>query len=362
MIRSIGCVVLLGVLSSNALAAEVAYQPSFRPDQLKGPPPGRANEVLVLGSPHLSEFPANFEPAQLDPLLQRLAAWKPEAIAVEAVAGLQCDYMRRNPARYAESYESYCVDTDPAATATGLDVPAANAEAERLLAHWPSAPTPAQRRHLAAVWLAAGERNSALVQWLRLPADQRIAADGMSAALVSYLDGYMQRRGESVVIAAKLAAQLGLERLWAVDDHTADAPTPAAAKKAAGEALMKAWDNPHVEARIAADGPLHANLGEPDGMLDVYRHYNAPEDAQLAYRGDFGAALMEPSVQAYGRKYLGYWETRNLRMVANIRDVLARTPGVRMLAIVGASHKGYYEAYLNQMHDVVLVDAGELLR
>ena len=32
-----------------------------------------------------------------------------------------------------------------------------------------------------------------------------------------------------------------------------------------------------------------------------------------------------------------------------------------MLAIVGASHKGYYEAYLNQMHDVMLVDAAVVL-
>jgi hypothetical protein len=59
---------------------------------------------------------------------------------------------------------------------------------------------------------------------------------------------------------------------------------------------------------------------------------------------------------------VGYWETRNLRMVANIRDVLGQTPGTRLLAIVGASHKPYYEAYLNLMHDVQLVDAEEVLR
>ena len=49
-------------------------------------------------------------------------------------------------------------------------------------------------------------------------------------------------------------------------------------------------------------------------------------------------------------------------MVANIRDVLSQHPGRRMLAIVGASHKGYYEAYLNQMHDVRLVSADTVLR
>jgi hypothetical protein len=49
-------------------------------------------------------------------------------------------------------------------------------------------------------------------------------------------------------------------------------------------------------------------------------------------------------------------------MVANIRDVLGRYPGARMLAIVGTSHKGYYEAYLDQMHDVRLADVEAVLK
>ncbi len=362
MIRRIGSMFILGLCSASALAAGPGYQPTFHPEQLKGPPAGRPNQVLVLGSPHLSALPDSFAPAQLEPLLGRLAAWKPEAIAVEAVSGLQCDFMRRHPARYADSVGSYCVDTGPAQAATGLDVPAANAEAERLLATWPATPSAAQRRRLAAVWLAAGERNSALVQWLRLPIGQRIAADGLSEPLVAYLDKRLQRRDESVLVAATLAARLGLERVWAVDDHTADSPTPKALEKAAGEAIAKAWDNPYTRARAAADIPLYADLGKPDGLLAIYRAYNAADAALQAYHSDFGAALVEPSPQGFGRGYVGYWETRNLRMVANIRDVLGQAPGTRMLAIVGASHKPYYEAYLNQMHDVQLVDADDVLR
>jgi hypothetical protein len=358
----IGSVLVLGLCSTIALAATPAYTPSFHPDQLKDPPVGRPNQVLVLGSPHLSALPKSFAPDQLEPLLSRLEAWKPEVIGVEAVSGLQCDFMRRNPARYAESVTSYCVDTGPAQAATGLDVPAANAEAERLLASWPTSPSAADRRRLAAVWLAAGERNSAVVQWLRLPTGERTPADGLTPELVAYLDKRLQGRDESVLVAATLAARLGLERVWAVDDHTADSPTPKALEKASGEAIMKAWDNPYTKARAEADAVLEANLGKPGAMLALYRNYNAPEAALQAFHSDFGAALMEPSPQQFGRGYVGYWETRNLRMVANIRDVLGQAPGKRLLAIVGASHKGYYEAYLNQMHDVQLVDAGDVLR
>ncbi len=362
MLRRLNAIIFLSLCSAGALASGAGFRPSFHPDQLKGPPAGRHNEVLVLGTAHLSELPKTFEPAMLEPLLQRLARWRPEAIATENLSGLQCDFMRRNPSRYAESVETYCFDTDAARVATGFDVPSANAEMGRLLSAWPASPTAAQRRHLAAVFLAAGERGSAQVQWLRLPVQERVAGDGLDAALVEILDKSLTRRNETNLVAAVLAARLGLERLWAVDDHTADSPPPPKDEKAAREAIMSAWDNPHANARRDADEPLYANIGKADGVLDLYRAYNRAGVGLQAYQADFGAALVEPSPQGFGRNYVGYWETRNLRMVANIREVLGQRPGTRLLAIVGASHKGYYEAYLNMMHDVQLVDAEEVLR
>ncbi|HIE4141584.1 TPA: DUF5694 domain-containing protein [Stenotrophomonas maltophilia] len=352
----------LALCSSSALANDAAYRPAFHPDQLKGPPAGRPNEVLVLGSPHLSSLPETFTPAMLEPLLQRLEAWRPTAIAVENLSGLQCDFMRRNPARYAESVADYCVDPAPAQAATGLDVPSANVEMERLLADWPKAPTAAQRRRLAAVFLAAGESSSAVVQWLRLPREERRASDSLTPELVQFLDTRMARRNEAGLVAGVLAARLGLERLWSVDDHTADSPTPESQQKAYAAAIRGAWDNSFVKARRAADERLKANLAQPDGLLAMYRAYNAPEAAMVAFNSDFGATLVEPSPEGFGRNYVGYWETRNLRMVANMRDILGQHPGTRMLTIVGASHKGYYEAYLDLMHDVQLVSSDEVLR
>lgn len=159
------------------------------------------NQVMVLGSPHLSGLPKTFTREHLEPLLEpllaRLQAWQPTAVAVENLSGMQCDFMRRNPARYADSVETYCIDPAPAHAATGLDVPSANAEMERLLADWPKAPTPAQRRRLAAVFLAAGENGSAVVQWLRLPSDERRAADSLTPELVQFLDRRLARRDEA---------------------------------------------------------------------------------------------------------------------------------------------------------------------
>lgn len=358
MVKAVAIAALVACLSGTAMA-QGAYRPSFQPDRLTDRAPGPPNAVLVLGSPHLSGLPDSFRPAMVEPLVSRLVSWRPTAVASENISGLQCDALRRQP-HFADTVAAYCYDPAEACKATGLDVAAANAAVEQTLANWPKTPGPADRRRLAALLLAAGEPVSAAVQWLRLPLPERRAEAALTPALAAWLDGRIGRKNESYLVAAQLAARAGLERVWSVDDQSfAWEPSDSAAY---GAALSRAWDNPANAERRASDAALDTRLGTPDGLVSIYRAFNAPAVAMQAYRSDWGAALAEPSPQQFGRRYVAYWETRNLRMVANIREVLGRDPGTRLIAIVGASHKGYYEAYLNQMRDVTLVDAMPLLR
>ncbi|RSZ61039.1 hypothetical protein HF313_16810 [Massilia atriviolacea] len=351
--------VSLFVAAACHVTASAAEAPPFSPGAHKLQR-GQPNELMVLGTPHLSQLPKSFDPATLGLLTERLAEWRPQAVAIEALSGLQCAYMRSYPQRYADTIQSYCWNPAAARAATGLDVPEATAQVERLLAAWPAAPSAAERRKLAALMLAAGERASALVQWLRLPIDERRAGDGLRDELVTMLNGLMQRPDESYRIAAVLAARLGHEQVHAMDDHTADAPD--ADPAAAGAAIMKAWDNPYTAARTRRSKALESRLDTPSDVLAMYRAYNAAEAAEETFRSDFGAALEEASPQRFGRGYVAYWETRNLRMASNIRDVMGARPGMRVLVLVGASHKAYLEAYLDQMHDVRIVATGRVLR
>ncbi len=332
------------------LAAAQGQRPDFDPSQLKGPASGTVNEVLVLGSPHLSQLPSAFDPAALTLLNDRLAGWKPQAIAIEALSGTQCDYLRRYPSKYKETVDTYCWNPAPAQAATGLDVLAATVQSEQLLASWPSAPSAAQRRHLAALFLAGGEQASAIVQWLRLPEAERTTGDGLDAQLVARLQKLESKRDESYLVAARLAARLGHERVFPMDDHTSDFVV--VDEKSYGQAIMKAWDNPATAKRKQMDEARKDQLGKAEEVLAMYRTLNVAGSGKLVFDSDFGAALNEPSPQRFGRQYLGAWETRNLRMASNIRDVMTERPGMRVLVVVGASHKGYLEAYLNQMHDV----------
>lgn len=357
MVRWIeGMAVVVATLALTGAA--VAQGPDFDPRKHRkfaGP----ASEVLVLGTPHLSGLPPSFKVETLAPVLDRLAAWGPRIITIEGVSGPECEMLGRYKAQFGDAFDTYCWDLEPVRKATGLDVVAASAEAAQRLANWPANPAPAQRRHLAAVFIAAGERASALVQWLRLPVAERREGDGLDATLVEILRKGEASRNENYALAAVLAARLGLERVYTIDDHTSDAAVTGLGPNY-DAAIMQAWSG--AGPRKAALAAEEAKLGTPAATLGLYRYHNRPQSMEDAFTYDFGAALNEPSPEHYGRTYVGWWETRNLRMVANIRAAMTPHPGVRVLVIVGSSHKGYFDAYLGMMHDVRIANALAVLR
>lgn len=180
---------------------------------------GSRAKVAVLGTVHLRSMPAGFHVSSLDRVLDRLAAFGPDIITIEAENGEECDLAARHVANYGANY---CASTDAAMAATKLDVPTALSEVDKSLKTWSAQPTPAQRRRLAALFLAANDRASAYVQWLQLPDAERHAGDTLNDALVTMLGDIAKRNNEDYQLGARLAARLGLLRVYAVDNHTGD--------------------------------------------------------------------------------------------------------------------------------------------
>lgn len=318
---------------------------------------GPRAQVLVLGSVHLSGMET--DAGAMEPLLERLAAFKPDVITIENIAGEGCDLLARYPDVYPpDNVAPYCTDNSAAKKATGLDVPAATAAANKTLAQWPAQPTAAQRRHLAALFLAAGDPSSAVVQWLQLPQAEQHAGDGLDDALVAILVKRGTRNNESDRVAARLAARLGLQRVYPIDDHTGDNVT-VADEDAYGAAIQKAWETGRPKAKAIRE--REQALQKSGDMLALYRYINTPEVLRIAIDADFGAAMRDPSPQHYGQLYVAGWETRNLRMVSNIRAAFRERPGARVLSVVGSSHKPWFDDLLARMQGVDVVDAGKVL-
>jgi hypothetical protein len=344
----------------------MAQTRSFDPRAYQDRVVGERTQVLVLGSPHLSGAPEDFDPAVLEPLLDRLAAFRPDIIAIEALSGESIDALWRYRAIYPESATSY--GGRPMTMAAGvrhglqLDFPDAEAEVRRTLANWPAAPTAAQRRRLAALFVASGDPSSALVQWWRLDPAERIAEDGVSALMVEQMAQYDTRKNENHMIGTRLAVRLGLERLHPIDDHSSD--DIGSSRMADLEALM---NQPWLDALMAdpAFTPLReaaSHLRTPSQTLDTYRMLNTARTGHTDANGQWLNMINRETPNAIGRTRVADWEVRNLRQVANIREAIADRPGARVLVITGSAHKPWFDAYLSMMTDVEVIDAGRVLR
>ncbi|GAA4762649.1 DUF5694 domain-containing protein [Novosphingobium ginsenosidimutans] len=327
---------------------------------------GEPTQIMVLGTPHLSGTPENWDPSVLEPLLDRLAGFKPDAIAIEALTGPGIDTMwayRATHPDVAATYGGRAMALAGMSRVTlAMDMPQAEAEVRRTLAAWPKAPTPEQRRRLAALFVAAGDPNSALVQWWRLEPAERKADASISKLLARELDAFAARPNENHLIAARLAVRLGLERVQPTDDQSDD--WDPAMDQPIKDFMAEPW-----LAELLADPKFKAlaeasrNLGTSDQTLATYRMLNSAAAGRLDADGQWLNMLNRPSPNQVGRRRVALWETRNLRMVANIREVAARFPGRRVLVIVGSAHKPWFDAYLGMMVDVQVVDtAGVLAR
>ena len=153
------------------------------------------------------------EAGAVEPLLERLAAFNPNLIAIENLSGESIHALKAYEAIYPKSASSYggrlMKGAAMAEAVLKLALPEAEAESRRVLNEWPDQPTAAQRRHLAALFTAAGDTHSALVQWWRLPEAGRIPGDGVSSDLAAY---FAERAAGGVGAHARTGAAQGFVR------------------------------------------------------------------------------------------------------------------------------------------------------
>lgn len=352
LMLALGCLLALSGCSTTGTDHVPAH------GYLKGLDRGMAGpraQILVLGTTHLSGMPAGFDRASLDGVLDRLAAFRPDIITIEREPGEECDLAARHPAKYGADY---CPSTQAAAAATGLDVPAALAAVDAALKTWPAQAAPAQRRRMAALFLAANEPASAYVQWLQLPTAERRAGDSLDAALVDMLLKIGKRNNEDYLLAAPLAARLGLQRVHAIDNHTGDR-IDVADIKAFGRSIEGAWaaGGAALKEREKGEEPLK----KAADLLPLYRSLNAPESVRVHADANVSPAMRAVSAEGYPQIWVAGWEIRNLRMVANIRETFRERPGARVVSIVGASHKPWFDEWLGQLQGVDVVDTVKAL-
>ena len=341
-------------VGGSALAAPPSVDFSGVQKDLAGQP----TRVLVLGTLHIAQQDEEVLPtAHLSLLLDRLARFAPDLIAIESLPGLICDQTKRFESEYPDVWDTYCIDPQPALDSLDLTIVDATRQLAAMRASGEAELSSAERRRLAALYWATGNPYSAVVQWRSLPEPERKVGDGVDTDLLQALRARMASRNESNVIAAALASRLGHERVWPMDDHTADRVIARAKSDPYAVLSEEVWGKVSPESFEHYRRGLEL-LGSPEGVVQAYRHFNSAESQRLSIAGDFGAAAAHSAVT---RQYVSWWQARGLRMAANVIEAAGNSPGATVLVLVGASHKAYFEAYLDQMHDIELVSVDDVL-
>ncbi len=350
----------LSVFESAQAQEKEFFNPAVAKQQLALPP----TQVMVFGVWHLDAASANFQLAWLEPILCRLRAYKPDVILTEALPGEQVMGL--------DAYAAYHGDAGKYAGPTLEMAKSAQAEmqlsAAQALVKADSLArlgqlTPAQRRHLAALFVAAAEPFSATVQWMRLIPVDRIAQDGVSPSLVKRLNRFVGLRSELSSMAARVAADVGLERVYGAGDHASDVALPDdAAMKAAVEAepgLKDLFNHNTTAFRAVPEDTM--KLGSASQVMPMFKWKNSSRFAALDADAQWFSMLRSDKMGRTGRQRVAAWEAQNLQMAVAIREATAPIAGGRALLIVGAAHKPFIEAYLRTFTDIELVSVPALL-
>jgi hypothetical protein len=321
-------------------------------------------KVMVLGISHLDAASAKFQLAWLEPLLCRLRAYNPQVILTEALPGEQIMGLDAYAAYHGDAgkYGGPTLEMAKAAQAE-LHLNAAQALVKADSLAQKKELIPAQRRALAALFVAAAEPFSATVQWMRLAPADRTAQDGISASLAKRLNRFVELRSELTSIAARLAADVGLERVYGAGDHASDVVLPD--NKAMQDAVnaepgLKDLFN-HQTAAFRAVPEDTMKLSSAAQVMPVFKWKNSARFGKLDADAQWFSMLRSVKMGKVGRQRVAAWEAQNLQMAVAIREATAPIAGGRALLVVGAAHKPFIEAYLRMFTDIEIVSVSDLL-
>ncbi len=305
-------------------------------------------EILVLGTIHLGDSSdyyrresARIENRLLEPLIDRLSTFSPDAIFVEFPSEDEI-------ALGVKEYGNFAPYVEVAAKLQ-KELGVGYAQAGKIADEKLSAGEFAR----AIPYLVAAYRiPSALLNWFRL--DDR---ESLPPYLSRYLSTFAASSGEIGRIAVPLALRLNHMNLHSMDAIVEDVPPDMT------DELMEAFRTlnekaPFLKSLFDEINRLFEEYSKRGNLLEFYRRINNYDilrdlerqwDALRRFGGNVGRI-----------KFLT-WQVRNSRMVSAIVDRSARMQFSRVLIIVGLSHKLIMERFISAFDGLRIVSVEDVL-
>jgi len=320
---------------------------------------------MILGTPHLQSLGDHFKPSLLDNLLDVLERFKPDLIGVESIPPFLLEDMERRKDKFADVINQFAklrieyghkmqqrlnISRQKAENIANSLFHTIKEEPERF----------DKRGELVQYLLASYDDVSALLQWSYLPEAFRSRYKDIPDNIHDYINDQLESSNEIISIGISLAKRLQLEQIEHVDDHH----DKDIFQKIAPELMAGLQNNPEYLSVQKDSFYINSNQRLQDAvskgdLLPYYIYMNSSEYCAKDMELQWNVWFLTKLKSGLDRSRMALWEVRNLNIASHIRCATVLRPGKRMLVIIGAGHKPFLEAYLNQMTDIKLVQLSD---
>lgn len=306
-------------------------------------------EVLVLATPHLSGV-EGVKASHVEGVIAALSGFAPRAVIVEALPPHTIEAMQQQADQHPEALDAF---VGPRFKELALDsqrvLAITPAEARQALASEcaPALPVTAETS-LRCIRLAAASWDKPWADYLAWRHGLEWASDVPGGMLGDRIGRLAASTNENELIGARLANRFGLPRLYGMDDHPGeDVYGPVFAPLMAAIGQSKAYASFKTGARVIKEaGERTRQAVASRDLLPLYRWFNSPEHSRLVLDEEWRLFVDRDLPRSPGQARIALWDVRNLAMVSNVMRVVSHHPGERVLVIVGASHKPFFDDYL----------------
>lgn len=335
------------------LAAE-SFISSIKP-KVKQP-----TKVMVLGTMHLrgAKQPLPFN--ALAPVLDKFQHFRPDAIAVETLRPFDISVMTIEPQSYQSVLSQFVGDNFMSMSEKIKEsLNQTDFELKRSLTSLLSSKLFTDKWHNEVILhaIAAKHKATALLHYGYL----KDRARELPVEVEEYLSNAYQSNNEIKLLAVNLAMRNKLVELSPIDDHLDKDQYSAVMTELAPSFKNSAYVKTLAHSEyVQKPIKLLKDAVNTGDWVTLYQWMNSKSFQQQVINIEWRSFIDQDMPVKPSLARIALWEVRNLNMISNIMREVTNNIGGNIVVIVGANHKVFFEAYLNNMIGVELVQFNEL--
>jgi len=321
-------------------------------------------QILILGVPPLTVLSKDFSYALIDKLIQKLLKFNPDVVCLDVFNSdeilfnyyykddLTLENLSNEEIKYLLKYRNKIkIKTDDIEFEIDSLIKSLGVSRNSILA----------RKRLIDLYIFNFDLYNATLNYLHLNKSD-LNKLKIDKRLIQILNSISKRSNENSSIGLQVAHKLGLNRIYSINTSSDRKILNRISEQLYKEMVLSEVYKTHRREILndTADRKLKEGLLKQD-LFDFFRYINLESYALVSTENNWSIYLRMFLESKLDRTRIGIWETKNLRIASNIREVSALNPSKKILVILDVSKKTFVEEYLKSMSDIRIIKFEEII-